>query len=245
MSTPALEILAYESTPLGVLCLRRRGLLSKPGVSVTEVTLDHEFLMSSYLTESERSLARIGLEWNGAPARRVLIGGLGLGYTALAALEAERVVEVEVVEYLPQVIDWQRRGLTPLAEQLAAAERLRIVQGDIYRRLAEPPEAAVSQGEASRYDAILIDVDHSPADTLDRGEGGFYTAAGLRAAQSHLAPGGVLGVWSYAEDTPFAAAMRRAFDEVRIERVTVHNDLIDQPQTDWLFFGRGPSGSSA
>ncbi|HIC22966.1 MAG TPA: spermidine synthase, partial [Planctomycetes bacterium] len=86
-----LEILAYEETPLGILCLRRRELLSMPGMVVTEVTLNHEFLMSSYHTDSEKALARFGVEMHGGKGLKVLIGGLGLGYTADAALRCEGV----------------------------------------------------------------------------------------------------------------------------------------------------------
>ena len=98
MSALNLEILAYEPSPLGLLCLRRRELLSEPGVIVTEATLNHEFLMSSLYTDSERALARTALEMNSGDHLRVLVGGLGLGYTAREALLSPRVERVEVVE---------------------------------------------------------------------------------------------------------------------------------------------------
>jgi spermidine synthase len=111
---------------------------------------------------------------------------------------------------------------------------VQIVQGDVYQRLAHPPDPA-----APRFDLILIDVDHAPDERLDHArDDGFYTAEGLRAARRHLAPGGVLGVWSYAESSPFARALREVFREVRIEPVTIDNDLIDEEMTDWLFFAR-------
>ena len=78
-----LEILAYEMSPLGLLCLRRRELLSQPGTIVTEVTLNHEFLMSSLYTDSERALAQTALQMHSGKDLQVLVGGLGLGYTAL------------------------------------------------------------------------------------------------------------------------------------------------------------------
>ena len=231
MNAPRLEILAHESTALGLLCLRRRELLGRPGVFVTEITLDHEFLMSSYLTESERVLSTSALALHAGDGLRVLIGGLGLGYTAHAALASARVARVDVVELLPQVIDWLRRGLVPLAAELNADARLKIVRDDIYARLgAEPTQA---------YDLILIDVDHSPTESLSGTNIVFYREEGLRLARRHLAPGGVLGVWSYARHSPFAEALRRVFPDVREEAVTVWNDLIDEEQTDWLFFARG------
>ena len=230
--TPAnLEILAWEETDLGILCLRRRELLSAPGETVTEITLDGEFLMSSRHTASEKALARIALDMHaGHPGDEldVFVGGLGLGCTAHAALTSPRVGRVEVVEFLPQVIDWLERDLVPLAAELKRNERLRVVQGDAYARLAEPA--------SEPFDLILIDIDHSPADRLGEADGAFYTEEGLRRARRHLAPGGVLGVWSYAESSPFSRALETVFDEVRVEPVSYYNDLVDQAHTDWLFF---------
>lgn len=231
MSKSNLEILAYDQTPLGMLCLRRRELLSRPGTMVTEVTLNHEFLMSSLYTDSEQVLARSALEMVSGDGLQVMVGGLGLGYTAREALRSERVGRVEVVELLPEVIDWLERGLVPLANQLGEDARLTVTQDDIYQRLSESP--------AKRFDAILIDVDHSPDERLGEDSVSFYTSDGLRAARQHLAPGGVLAVWSYAESSPFADALREVFAEVHLEPVSYENQLIDQRQTDWLFFARG------
>ncbi len=227
--TPAnLEILAWEETDLGVLCLRRRELLSAPGETVTEITLDGEFLMSSRHTASEEALARIALDMHPGAELDVFVGGLGLGYTAHAALTSPRVGQVEVVEFLPQVIDWLQRDLVPLAAELKRSDRFGVVQGDAYARLAAPA--------SEPFDLILVDIDHSPDDRLGEADGAFYTEEGLRRARRHLAPGGVLGVWSYAESSPFSRALEREFDEVRVEPVTYYNDLVDVERTDWLFF---------
>ncbi len=237
----SLEILAYEPTPLGLLCLRRRQLLSKPDTMVTEVTLNHEFLMSSYLTESERALSRLGLERLRSLERstsrelNILVGGLGLGYTAAEALKDASVAGVEVVEFLPQVIGWLRDGLIPLAEQLNAEPRLQVTQGDIYARLTGP---AMVGSVPTQFDLIAIDVDHSPEDVLGDQSHGFYTEAGLRKTSQHLNANGVLAVWSYDESTPLLEKMKHVFADVSVEKVTVWNDLINEEQTDWLFFGR-------
>jgi spermidine synthase len=234
--TPSnLEILAYEDSPLGPLCLRRRELLSVPGTVVTEVTLNHAFLMSSYNTASERALAGVALEMHPHAGLRVLVGGLGLGYTAHAALASPRVAAVEVVEFLPQVIDWMEQGLVPLSSALNGDRRLTTSAGDIYARLAAAPE--------ERWDLILIDVDHAPDDQLSGTNDAFYSRDGLERAGRHLAPGGILGVWSYAESSPFARALGEVFGEVRIEPVTFFNDLIDEQNTDWLFFARSPGAA--
>jgi spermidine synthase len=230
MTPSNLEILAYEESPLGALCLRRRSLLSEPGTVVTEVTLDHQFLMSSYNTASERALARSAVELHAGTGLNVLVGGLGLGYTAHAALASSHVARVLVVEFLPPVIDWLERDLVPLAATLKADARFSVEPGDVYARLAGEP--------AERFDLILIDVDHAPDDQLSGANDEFYTEAGLDRARRHLAPGGVLGVWSYAESSPFVAALRATFGEVRVEPVTFFNALVDEFTTDWLFFAR-------
>ena len=230
METPNFEILAYEQTELGLLCLRRRELLCEPRTIVTEVTLDHQFLMSSYLTASEKALSEIALQMHSGTALRVLVGGLGLGYTARAVLESDRVSQCEVVEFLPEVIRWLREGLVPLSDKLTADDRLAVTHGDVYQQLASPPKQT--------YDLILIDVDHSPDENLGTANGSFYTADGLKRAKLHLAEDGILGVWSYAESSRFADALRDMFREVRIEPVTVYNNLINVQQTDWLFFAR-------
>lgn len=230
MSAINFEILAYDETPLGPLCLRRRELLAEPGTIVTEVSLNHEFLMSSYNTASERALATTALEMRDGGGLDVLVGGLGLGYTAREALRSPRAAVVEVVELLPQVIGWLDAGLIPLAPELKADSRLRVTRGDVYLRLSEPP--------ARLHDLILIDVDHSPDERLTAANGFFYTADGLERAKRHLKADGVLGVWSYAESSPFAAAMRRAFREVRVVPVEFKNRFVGETQTDWLFFAR-------
>lgn len=226
-----LEILAYEDTPLGILCLRRRKLLSKPGDVVTEVILNDEFLMSSYYTDSERVLASQALEMVEGRDLQVLIGGLGLGYTAAEVLASNRVGHVEVVEFLPQVIDWLSQGLIPLANSLSDDSRLSVSQGDVYKHLMEPPQ--------KQYDVILIDVDHSPDGNLDGANGLFYSEDGLKGTRKHLTKNSVLGVWSYAQSSPFTDALRKVFGEVLVKPVTHTNELLnDKSLTDWLFFSR-------
>jgi spermidine synthase len=227
---PLFEILAYEPTELGTLCLRRRELLFARGQFVTEVTLNNEFLMSSYLTVSERALAEIALEMQSRTDLSVLVGGLGLGYTTKAALGSDRVTNCDVVEFLPQVAEWMKVGLVPLSDELNADERLNVMHGDVYQRLACDP--------LQKYDLILIDVDHSPDENLGSANNDFYTAAGLRKAKQHLVDDGVLGIWSYAESSPFVDALHDVFGEVRIEPITAFNELIKEEQTDWLFFAR-------
>jgi spermidine synthase len=230
MSSTNLEILAYEQTPLGPLCLRRRELLSSPGTIVTEVTLNHEFLMSSLYTQSETALARLALEMHPDRRLRVLVGGLGLGYTAAAALASSRVDEVVVVELLPQVVGWLEADLLPLSAELKADSRFRLEVGNFFDRVAEPA--------AHPFDLVLVDIDHAPDHHLDHANLPFYTPAGLASVRAHLSPQGVLAVWSSADSDAFRRALDQSFDEVRTEPVTFHNDLVDETVTDWIFLAR-------
>lgn len=222
-----LQILAYENTALGDLCLRRRELLSRPGTVITEITLDHQLLMSSHITVSERALATEALARHAGDELSVLIAGLGLGYTAAAVLNSERVSRVRVIELIPAVVGFLKDGLVPLSTELLADTRFAVRDGDAY---------AVLEDEASEpWDLVLIDVDHAPDDHLGPGNEGFYTRSGLDRAKKHLAPGGILAVWSYADSSPFVDALHAAFNTVDLVPVKYRNDLVDEEHTDWLF----------
>ncbi|MFK7897334.1 MAG: spermidine synthase [Myxococcota bacterium] len=227
-TTSNLEVLAYSDSPIGSICLRRRELLARPGTIVTEITVDHMLLMSSYHTASERALSSRALERHGGSENlRVLVGGLGLGYTAHEALRSSAVTRCDVVEFLPQVIQWMKAGLVPLADELNSDPRYAVIEGDVYAMLAAAPE--------TKYDLILVDVDHSPDEPLADANLPFYTEAGLRAAKAHLRPGGLLGVWSYADSSPFSKALRAVFPHGEIEPVAFDNELTGEHETNWLF----------
>lgn len=226
----ALDVIASEETEIGTIWLARRRVPSASGRTVFEISLDHRFLMSSESAASERALAERAIEWHGGEALRVLVGGLGLGHTAHAALASPRVARVEVVELLAPVIAWLERGLYPLAAALRGDARLSVRRADVYAELAAPPRRT--------WHLVLIDVDHSPEERLGPCSAAFYTPEGLARAKRHLEPGGVLAVWSYAESSPFADALRAVFREVRVEPVVFENRVIDASETNWLFLAR-------
>lgn len=227
MTLSDLEVLAYSESPIGAICLRRRALPGATGDVVTEITVDHMLLMSSHHTASERALARCALERHDGADLRVLIGGLGLGYTAREVLDSPAVARVDAIELLPQVVGWMRNGLVPLSEELNADPRLRVIEADVYALLASPPER--------QYDLILVDVDHSPDEPLAEANGAFYGQEGLSKVKRHLAPGGLLGVWSYADCEPFVRNLRAVFPRVEVERVVFDNILTNERETNWVF----------
>jgi len=232
------EELDYRETPIGALSLRRRREL-RLGVDVFEIKLGEDFLMSSLFTASEIALARLGLgALGGDSSLDVVVGGLGLGYTAAAVLENARVGSLLVVEALAPVIDWHRRGLVPLGAAITADARCRLVHGDFFA-LAAADAGFDPDAPGRRFDAVLVDIDHSPDGLLDPGHAGFYQPAGLRRLAANLRPGGVFGLWSNTlPDAAFTARLADCFAEARAEPVTFHNPLQDRPFTQTVYLAR-------
>jgi spermidine synthase len=231
------EELDYRPTPIGALILRRRRELSL-GVDVFEIKLGDEFLMSSLFTASEVALARLGLAEFAAADLDVVVGGLGLGYTAQAVLEHKSVKSLVVVEALDAVIDWHETGLLPLGPALTVDPRCRFVHGDFFA-LAASREGFDPDAPARRFDAILVDIDHSPNFLLDLANAAFYQPAGLRRLATHLRPGGIFGLWS--DDLPdesFTARLAEVFAAARAERVTFHNPLQNRDFTQTVYLAQ-------
>jgi spermidine synthase len=224
------EELDWQETPMGELTLRRR-LEPLVGVDVYEVKLGDEYLMSSLFTLAEEELARLGLDAAAGTALNVLVGGLGLGYTAVTALDDARVASMVVVDALPAVIDWHSRELLPVSKRLVADPRTRLVMGDFF---------AWMRGEVGeRYDAILLDVDHSPRHQLNPSHADLYTVPGLTRLAGHLAPGGVFALWS--DDPPdeaFMADLERVFSSARAQVVRFDNPLTSGVSANTVYVAR-------
>ena len=227
------EELDYRETPIGGLSLRRRREL-KLGVDVFEIKLGDEFLMSSLFTASEIALANLALAGLTGDALDVVVGGLGLGYTAQAVLEHKTVGSLIVVDFLQAVIDWHRQGLVPLGAELIADARCRFLHGDFFALAAS--DHGFDGGRL--FDAVLVDIDHSPDALLDEGNAGFYSEAGLTRMARHLKPAGVFGLWSNeVPDAAFTARLGKVFADARAEEVTFHNPLQDKPFTQTVYLG--------
>jgi hypothetical protein len=158
------EELDYRPTPMGVLSLRRRRNFVSGG-DIYEIKLGDEFLMSSLFTASEIALAQLGLAALSGASLDVVVGGLGLGYTARAVLEHAQVGSLLVVDALAEVIEWHHRGLLPLGVELTSDPRCRLVLGNFF--VGADSEAGFDADHPrSRYHAILVDIDHSPRNVL-------------------------------------------------------------------------------
>ena len=218
------EELGWQQTPMGVISLRRRFDLSVRA-DVYEVKLGDEHVMSSLFTVAEKELARLGLERTPGTALDVLVGGLGLGYTAQEALRCDRVRTLTVIEFSEAVIDWHRRNLLPETAGLAADDRVTLVCADFFAGATDA--VGFDPGDPGRtYDAILLDIDHSPRHVLHDPHAGFYTRDGLRAASERLVPGGVFAMWS--DDPPddeFTEVLDSVFTDVGAESVWFDNPL--------------------
>ena len=189
---PWLEV-ARALMPGGdVLTLRRRG-------TEFEIRFNLAELMSSRASVSERALAQVACARVERRAARVLIGGLGMGYTVRAVLDSvDRNARITVAELVPEVIDWNRGPLAELAGRPLDDGRVTVYSGDVGDVIRASPRG---------FDCVLMDVDNGPEAVLFPSNEGFYSADGVRLILSALTPGGVLGVWSADRSTKFEGVL--------------------------------------
>ena len=238
------EELAYVETRLGALALQRRQVLALDGAEAYEVKLNGDYLMSSLFSEAEEELARLGLGALAAGSGKwdVAVGGLGLGYTAAAALDFPQVARLAVVEALEPVIDWHRRGLVPNGKRLTEDPRCGYVHADFF---------ALARGDGfdpgtpgRRWDAVLLDVDHTPTHHLSAAHADFYDDDGLRRLGRFLKPGGVFAMWS--NDDPeewFVERLRGAFAWAEGYVSEFENPLLGKKTSNGIYVARMPEGA--
>jgi spermidine synthase len=167
------------------------------------IMLGNTELMNSRLSGSEEALAKIScLRIQGRQRPHVLIGGLGMGFTLRAALdELGSDAQITVAELMPAVVAWARGPMAEIFGDSLADPRVSICEVDVGR--------LIRSGQ-SAYDAILLDVDNGPEGLTRKANDRLYDLAGLSAARSALATGGVLAVWSSAPNRNFTQRLRRA-----------------------------------
>jgi spermidine synthase len=214
-------------------------LLSLGELEIFEVKLGDAFLMSSLFHEVEVALADFGLrEVEAPPPWDVVVGGLGLGYTAVAALRHKQVGSLVVVDALEAVIDWHRQSLVPLGKTLTADPRCRLMHGDFFG-LADSQEGFDLDQPGRRFHAVLLDIDHSPRDLLHARHGSFYLPSGLRQLASQLHLRGVFAMWSDdAPDEEFMHALGSVFAEVRAHVVTFENPVLESQSASTVYVAR-------
>ena len=202
----AWELVGEALTPdQSRICLMRRD-------TELEIRVDSKVLMSSRMHGSEEALAVAGCQHlRRAEAPRVLVGGLGMGFTLAATLrEVPADAVVIVAELVPAVVAWNRGILGGLAGHPLADRRARVVVGDV---------GDVLRSNVGRLDAVLLDVDNGPAAFTTINNEGLYNNSGVEACARALRPGGVLAVWSAWEDRHFEQRLRFYGFDVRVDRV--------------------------
>ncbi len=236
------EELDFQPTPLGDLILRRRRLIQLGGLDIYEIKLGEYFLMTSLFHEAEVQLARLGLGDIDKKDLDVVIGGLGLGHTAVAALEDNRVKSLVVVEYLKGVVEWHQKGLVPLGKTITGDPRCRLVNSDFFALSRTVSKSFDPAYPAKKHDAILLDIDHSPTNVLHQTNTRFYTEQGLKELAGHLKPGGVFGLWAdgFPEDA-FTDLLGRVFKSARAHTIEFDNPLTGGSSEGCVYVARvGP-----
>jgi len=227
--------LDYQETPLGAISLRRRSEPRLGGKILYEVKLGEEFLMSSLFVEAEEQLAALALQSLDAEELDVVVGGLGLGYTAAEALANEAVRSLLVIETMAPVISWHRLGLVPLGDKLALNSRCSLVHGDFFK-LAASSGGFDPDSPGRLFHAVLLDIDHSPSHWLDTGNSAFYTGAGLTALAASLHPGGVFGLWSNdLPDEAFSSLLAEVFASAEFHLVTFPNPYTGGESSNTIY----------
>lgn len=220
------EEIDSQDSPIGEISLRRRRIPGLTEDDIYEVKLGDEFLMSSLFVEAEEALAHLGLARLDRPAIDVVVGGLGLGYTAVAALQDARVREQWVVDFLPPVIRWHQEEKVPLGAILNRDARNHYVLGSFFDLAVQPAVGFVPDQPGRQIDAILLDIDHSPSAVLDADNAHFYAPDKLRQMAELLTNGGVFALWSNERaDDRFMRTLGEVFREVQAEEVRFFNPL--------------------
>ncbi|TDC44572.1 spermidine synthase [Actinomadura sp. KC345] len=209
----------------GELVLRRAG-------TDYEIISNGVFLMDTRGGASERLLVRAAAQDLDAPAR-LLIGGLGVGFSLAEALTLPQVAHVTVVEREPAVIAWHARGaLRPWSRGALDEPRVTVENADLLDHLAG--------AGGGRFDALCLDIDNGPDWTVTPGNARLYAAAGLDLLTRRLTPRGTLAVWSANAAPAFEALLRERFTRVRVREVPV-----PRGEPDVIYLASGPRPADA
>ena len=220
------EEIDYQTTPLGDLILRRRRMSQLGDLDIYEVILGDDFLMTSLFHEAEYQLSKLGLNLAIGKDLDVVIGGLGLGYTAMSALEDDRVESLVVVEYLEAVIGWHQKGLVPLGNQLLDDARCKLSHSDFFGDSARTGKGFDPDYPEKKHDVILLDIDHTPTNLLHQTNARFYSAEGLKELRTHLNPRGVFAMWADGvPDESFTQTLNGVFDSAASHTIEFENPI--------------------
>lgn len=233
------EELDFCQCSLGELILRRRKVLNLGGEIVYDVILNNEFLMSSLFHAAEDALADLGLEILAEPSADVVVGGLGLGYTAAAALRHAKVRSLAIVEFLEPVIRWHRDGLLPVDPQPAKDPRTTLVHADFFA-LAAGGNGFDPDRPGTKVHSILLDIDHTHGHWLHPRHAAFYTHDGMSRVREMLHPGGVFAMWADGlPDRDFVSLLTTVFGHAEGRAVSFPNPHTGGESTSTVYLAGG------
>lgn len=232
------EEIDIQPSAIGEISLRRRRIPALGDRDIYEVKLGDEFLMSSMFFDAEIALADLGLAAVQGESLQVVVGGLGLGYTAVAALKDPRVSDLLIVDYLDTVIHWHQQEKVPLGKQLNADPRNRYVHGSFFDLAVAEGSGFDPQHPGRIFDAILLDIDHSPRALLHQSNASFYTVGNLSLMCRQLRSGGVFALWSQdPPDAEFMQVMQAVFSNSAAHVVPFFNPFQNGEATNTIYVG--------
>ncbi len=233
---PLFEEIDSQASPLGEISLRKRRIPVFGDRDIYEVKLGDEFLMSSMFVDAEEALSTLGLAASKGEKLSVVVGGLGLGYTAVEALKDERISELLVVDALDTVIGWHKDELVPLGKILNADKRNRYVLGSFFDLATDPSRGFDPENAAKKFDAILLDIDHSPTEFLNSANASFYCTENLTLMAEQLKPNGVFAMWSQnLPEAHFEALLKTVFAGVTSHIVAFYNPFQNSESTNSVY----------
>lgn len=235
------EEIDYQETPRGAISLRKRSEPRLNNKVLYEVKMNDEFLMSSLFYDAEVELSVLGLDKFKDQNIDVIVGGLGLGYTAKAALDFPNVKSLCVVDVMEPVIRWHEQGLVPLGKELTDDRRCRFALGDFFEfatadNINFDGSKASTENGPDKVHAVLLDIDHTPSYWLNPENSRFYNKESLLAMKSKIHPGGVFGLWSdEAPDDTFVAVLESAFERVETHMVYFPNPYTGEKSSNSVY----------
>lgn len=197
------QTLERVQTGRGEVVLRQNG-------GLFEIISNGVFLMDTSDGTSERLLIDAALGRCAAPRPRLLIGGLGVGFSLARAAASARPAAIDVVEIEPAIISWHQRYLSHITGRAVADPRVRVIEADVLDWL---------EGRCGRYDAICLDTDNGPDWLVCDANADLYAGRGLDLLSANLSPAGVLAVWGARRDPAYEQRLARRFSEVETAEV--------------------------
>jgi len=211
----------------GEIVLRRRHDPDEPGTAggVLELRVNGVFVIDSFETGTEVALAQAALA-DAVDPRHVLVGGLGLGFTAHEVLSDHRVERVTVAEIEEPLVRWFRDGTIPHGPAYLADGRLGVTVADV--------QQVVTEAAPASYDLVLLDVDNGPDFLVFESNAPIYEKVFLRQVEASLRPAGTLVIWSSTESTQLARSLRAVFGNSTTQALPV--TMQGRDETYWLHF---------